>query len=100
MGPILFSSGDNHTKGLLVQLHLRLEGVTEVDSEVDRFVSFKVTPSNDRVLCAYVASGHNTRQRLAGEHFFEGLQNHVGIKMREMKAKIYLETLIELWMKW
>ena len=22
------------------------------------------------------------------------------IKMREMKAKIYLETLIELWMKW
>ena len=74
MGPILFSSRDNQTRGLLVKLHLGLEGVTEVDCEVDRFLSLEVTPSNDRV---HVASGHNTRQQLAGEHFFEGLQNHM-----------------------
>ena len=87
MGLILFSLGDNHTKGLLVQLHLGLEGVTEADSEVDRFVSFKVTPSNGRVLCVYVASGHNTRQRLALQHFFEGQQNHMENKNEGNESK-------------
>ena len=54
LGPIFFSPGDSHTKGLLALLHLGLEGVTEVDTDPKgRFVSFKVTPSNDRVLCVY-----------------------------------------------
>ena len=52
LGTIFFSPGDSHTKGLLVLFHLGLEGVTEVDTDLKgRFVSFKVTPSNDRVLC-------------------------------------------------
>ena len=29
LGPIFFSPGDNHTKGLLVLLHPNLEGITE-----------------------------------------------------------------------
>ena len=54
LGAIFFSPGDSHTKGLLELLHLGLEGVTEVDTNPKgRFVSFKVTPSNDRVLCVY-----------------------------------------------
>ena len=54
LGAIFFSPGDSHTKGLLVLLHLGLEGVTEVDTDPKRkFVSFKATPSNDRVLCVY-----------------------------------------------
>ena len=66
LSAIFFSPGDSHTKGLLVLLHLGLEGVTEVDTDPKgMFVSFKVTPSNDRVLCVYVPSGHSTREQLS-----------------------------------
>ena len=63
--PIFFSPGDSHTKGLLVVLHLGLEGITEVDSNTKgRFESFKVTPSNDKVICVYAPSGYSTREQL------------------------------------
>ena len=46
--PIFFSPGDTHAKGVLFLLHLGLEGVTEVDTHPkERFVSFKVTTSNE-----------------------------------------------------
>ena len=46
--PIFFSPGDTHTKGMLFLLHLGLERVTEVDTDPkERFVSFKVTTSNE-----------------------------------------------------
>ena len=52
LGPVFFSPGDSHTKAMLSLLHLGLEGITEVDTDPKgRFVSFKVTFSNDRVLC-------------------------------------------------
>ena len=42
------SPRDTHTKGMLFLLHLSLEGVTEVDTDPkERFVSFKVTTSNE-----------------------------------------------------
>ena len=64
MSAIFFSTGDSHTKGLLVLLHLGLEGVTEIDTDrKGRFVSFKVTHSNERVLCVYVPSEHSTREK-------------------------------------
>ena len=48
MGPIFFSLGDTHTNGMLFLLHLGLESVTEVDTDPkERFVSFKVTTSNE-----------------------------------------------------
>ena len=76
VGPIFFSPGDRYTKGLLALLRLGLEGITEVDTDPKgRFVSFTVTPSNDRVLCVYVPSGCNIRKQLARGRFFEGLQN-------------------------
>ena len=54
LGAIFFSPGDSHTIGLLVLFHLGLEGVTQVDTDPKgRFLSFKFTPSNDRVLCVY-----------------------------------------------
>ena len=81
MVPIFFSPGDSHTKGLLVLLHLGLEGITEVDSDTKgRFESFKVTPSNDKVICVYAPSGYRGR-------FFEGLNILWKIKMKEMKTK-------------
>ena len=55
-----------------------------------RFVPFKVTPSNGRVLLVYVPSGHKTREQLAKRHFFEGLQNHVENKSEKNKNKIIL----------
>ena len=77
LGPIFFSSGDSHTKGLLVLLHLGLEGITEVDTDPkERFMSFKVTPSNDRVICVYDPSRYSIREQLAKTRFFEGLQNY------------------------
>ena len=46
--PIFFSPGYTHAKGMLFLLHLGLEGVTEVDTDPKkRFVSFKVTISNE-----------------------------------------------------
>ena len=51
------------------------EGNTEVDTDPkERFVSIKVTPSNDRVLCVYASSGYSTREQLARGRFFERLQ--------------------------
>ena len=45
---IFFSPGGAHTKGMLFLLHLGLEGVTGVDTDPKkRFVSFKVTTSNE-----------------------------------------------------
>ena len=53
---------------MLFLLHLAFEGITEVDTDAKgRFVSFKVNPSNDRVLFAYVNSGYSTRGQLAGD---------------------------------
>ena len=52
LGPIFLSPGTSDTKGFIAQLHLGLEGVTEVDTgPKERFVSFKVTLSNNRVHC-------------------------------------------------
>ena len=66
---IFFSPGD--TKRLLFQLYLGFEDVTEVKKDPKgRFVSFKVPPSNDRVLCVYAPSGHRTREQLVRKHFF------------------------------
>ena len=66
MGVIFFSPGDSHTKGLLLMLNMGLEGVTEVDTDPEgSFVFFKVTPSNDRVLCVYATSGYIFREQVA-----------------------------------
>ena len=66
LSPIFFSPGNSHTKWLLVLLHLGLEDVTKVATDSKgRFSSFKVTPSNDRVLCVYAPSGHGISEQLA-----------------------------------
>ena len=95
LGPIFFSSGDSHTKGLLVQLHPGFEDVTEVDTDPkQRFVSFKVTSSNGRVLrvlCVYAPSEHNTREQLPPGHFFRRLQNYMENKSEGNKNKTMLE---------
>ena len=84
---IFFSPGDSHTKGLFFLLHVGIEGVTEVDTDIkERFVSFKVTLSNDRVLCVYISSGDSTKEQMARGRFLEGLQNYMKIKIREMKT--------------
>ena len=84
---IFFSPGDSHTKGLLVLFHLGLEGVTEVDTDPKgRFVSFKVTPSNDRVLCVYalgIAPGSSCLEGVS----LKDCKIIWKIKMREMKTK-------------
>ena len=91
LGPIFFSLGDSHRKRLLVLLHLGLEGITEVDTDPKgRFVSFEVTPSNDRVLCVYAPSGYSTSEQLARGYFFEGLQNYMKNKSKGNENKIIL----------
>ena len=57
IGSHLFSPGDTHTKGMLFMLHLGLKGVTGVDTDPkERFVSFKVTTSNESFLVAPLQS--------------------------------------------
>ena len=85
--PIFFSPGDTHTKGMLFLLHLGLEGVTEVDTDPkERFVSFKVTTSNESSLFVPLQSIAPESSWLGGA-FLKNYKNMCKIKMREMKAK-------------
>ena len=87
---ILTETHINHdyTKGLLFLFHQGLEGITEAETDPKgRFMSIKVTLSNDRVLCVYPSSAYSTREHVASGRFFEGLQYYMEIKIREMKTK-------------
>ena len=65
LGAIFFCPGNSHTKGLFVLFLLGLESVTEVGTDPKgRFVSFQVTPSNNRGLCVYAPSGYSTKEQL------------------------------------
>ena len=76
---------------MLGQLHPGLQGVTEVDTNPKgRFLSFKITLSNNRVLCVCAPSGHCTREQLIKGRFFEGLQNYMGNKCEGNENKILL----------
>ena len=92
LGPIFFCLGDSQTKGLLALLHRGLEGVTEVDNDPKgRFVSFTVTPSNDRVLYVYIPSAHSTKDQLVRGRFSEGLRTYIENKCEGNENKIILE---------
>ena len=76
---------------MIAQLHPGLGGVTEVDIDPKgRFASFKVTLSNNRVLCFCAPSRHNTREQLVKGRFFERLQNHMENKCEGNENKIIL----------
>ena len=63
-----------------------LEGVTEVDTDPkERFVSFKVTTSNESSACA--PSEYSTREQLARGAFLKYYKKICKIKTREMKTK-------------
>ena len=66
---------------MLFVFHLRLEGITEVDTDPEkRFVFFKVTTSNESSVCA--PSEYTTREQLVLYY-----KKICKIKMREMKTK-------------
>ena len=101
LGLIFLSPGSSHTKEFVAQLHPGLEGVTEVDTDPKgRFVSFKVTLSNNRVLSFCAPSRHSPREQLVKGCFFERLQSYMESKCVGNEKKLYLETLILLWVKW
>ena len=54
-------------------------------------MSFKFTPSNDRVLCVYTPSAYSTREQLDRGRFCEGLQNYMENKNKGNENKIILE---------
>ena len=86
LGPIFFSPGDSHTRGLLVLPHPGLESITKFDPDPKvRFISFKVTTSNDRVLCVYGPSRHSAREQVAV--YLKDYKIIWKIKMKEMKTK-------------
>ena len=85
MYPIFPSPGGSRTKGLLVLLHLGLEGITEADTDSKgMFLSLKVTPSNERGLCVYAISGYCS---WLGDVSLKDYTIIWEIKLREMKAK-------------
>ena len=101
LGHIFLSPGISHTKRFIAQLRPGFEGVTEVDTDPKgRFVSFKVTLSNNRVLYVCAPKIHNTREQLVKGRFFERLQNYMENKCEGKKTKLSLESLILLRIKW
>ena len=91
LGSNFFSLGDSHTKGHFSCFIWDLKIDTDAKG---RFVSFKFTPSNDRVLCVYAPSGYSTREQLDRGRFFEGLQNYMKNKNKGNENKIILEDFI------
>ena len=74
LGVIFFLFEIVTQKDCFVLFHVSFERNTKVDTDLKgRFASFKVTPSNDRVLCDYTLSGYSTRQQLLRGRFFEEL---------------------------
>ena len=72
---------------MLFLLHLGLEGVTGVDTDPkERFVSFKVTTSNESFLFEPLQS-IAPESSWQGGAFLKDYKNMCKIKMREMKTK-------------
>ena len=70
--------------------------MTEVDTNPKRrFVSFNVTPSNDRCPCVYALGIAPGLEGVSLENY----KIISKVKMREIKTKQYLEVLILLWIK-
>ena len=89
-----FSLGDSHTKECLCCFIWDLKVDTDPKG---RFVSFKFTPSNDRVLCVYAPSGYSAIwNRWIGGVSMKDYEKWK-INIREIKTKSYLKTLIVLW---
>ena len=53
-------------------------------------MSFKVAPSDERILCVYAPSGHSNREQLARRYFFEELQNYLENKFPGNENKIII----------
>ena len=78
---------------MLFLLHLGLEGMTKVDTDPEgRFVSFKVTISNESSLLMPLQGIAPENSWLEGR-FFEGLQNHMQNKYKGNENKIMLWRL-------
>ena len=89
--PFFFSLGYTFSKGILILLHPGLPDVTEIDSDPNgRFVSLKVAPSDERILCVYAPSGHSNREQLARRCFFEELHNYIENKFQGNENKIII----------
>ena len=72
---------------MLFLLHLGLEGVTEIDTDPkERFVSFKVTTSNESSLFVPLQDIASESSWL-GDAFLKYYKKICKIKMSEMKTK-------------
>ena len=88
IGPHLFLSWRYSHKGILFLLLLSLEGITEVDTDAKaRFVSFKITPSNESSLFVPIKGIAPENSWLGGGTFMKDYKIICKIKMREMKKK-------------
>ena len=97
VGLQLFLSWNSHTKGCLSCFIWDLNADTDPKG---RFVSFKFTPSNGRVLCVYVPQGIAPGNSWTGGRFFGGLQNYRENKDKGNENKILLEDFNCTMVKW
>ena len=77
----------NHTERLVVLLH---PGHNDYADLKGWFLSFNVTPSDDRVLCVYAYSEYSTRKQLTRGRLFQGPDNCMENKNIENENKIML----------
>ena len=85
LDPISFYPVDSHTKRMLFLLHLCLEGLTEADTDPKgRFVSFKITPSNESSLFLPL-QGKAPKNSWLGRAFLKDYKIIYQRKMREIK---------------
>ena len=74
---------------MLVLLQLIFDEITKTDTDPKgRFVSFKITSSNNRVLSIFAPSGHSIREQLTWGHFFGGEKTYMENKTQGNENKI------------
>ena len=88
VGSHFFSLGDSQTKGLLVLLHLGLEGITEAETHPKgRFVFFKVLPITTKFPVFLPIHGIEPGNSWLGGISLKEYKIKWKIEMKELKTK-------------
>ena len=81
---------------LLYEIHIISLFLVDNIEEVSQIIDVTEVDTNQFLVCGYTTSGHCIREQLFRGCFFQGLENYLEKNVREMKTKLYSETLMDM----